>query len=282
MQYTEHYRFPKPGTGDLYDIEDYNAMADGLDAAMHTAAENAEVAASTDFRVDSDGNIYLRNTRGERQLGNIKGPQGDRGQTGPQGPQGNTGPQGAAGQQGATGPAGPAGPQGEQGPAGPTGTQGPKGDTGDTGPQGPAGPQGETGPAGPQGEKGDKGDPGPALTILKYGISTWADFLAAYQSNSIVYCRAASGADPAAGSQTRMAFMAYINNETKPTTVEFQYYRSVRDKSDSQQGDQVFIYELTKTGGWSFSTRNTCTRINVGAGLKKTYNNGVLTIELDT
>ena len=48
------------------------------------------------------------------------------------------------------------------------------------------------------------------MTILSYGHSTWADFIAAYSTNTIVYCRASSNSNPASGSQTRMAFMAYV------------------------------------------------------------------------
>lgn len=122
----------------------------------------------------------------------------------------------------------------------------------------------------------------PTMSILKYGISTWSDFITAYTSNSIVYCRASSNSNPASGSQTRMAFMAYINNETNPTEVEFQYYRSVSSHSDSQQGDQVFVYKLNKTNGWSVITRNAFTKIVAGTGLKSSYSNGVLTISLDS
>ena len=75
------------------------------------------------------------------------------------------------------------------------------------------------------------------MVILSYGSSTWADFEAAYNNNVIVYCRASSNSNPATGSQTRMAFMAYINNATTPTNVEFQYYRSVNAHSATQMGD---------------------------------------------
>ena len=120
------------------------------------------------------------------------------------------------------------------------------------------------------------------MSILKYGISTWDDFINAYNENAIVYCRASSNSNPATGSQTRMSFMAYINNETSPTEVEFQYYRSVSTHSDTQQGDQVFVYKLNKTSGWSVLTRNAYTKINVGTGLKKVYSNGTLTVSLNT
>ena len=63
---------------------------------------------------------------------------------------------------------------------------------------------------------------GGGLTTLSYGNSTWNDFLTAYNAGKIVYCRASSNDNPSSGSQTRMAFMAYINNPTTPTEVEFQ------------------------------------------------------------
>lgn len=118
------------------------------------------------------------------------------------------------------------------------------------------------------------------MTILKYGISTWDDFITAYTAQKIVYCRVSSNSNPASGSQTRLAFMAYLNNETNPTNVEFQYYRSVNTHSDSQQGDQVYVYKLDKTAGWTVTVRNAFTKIDVGAGLTKSYQNGVLTISL--
>ena len=122
----------------------------------------------------------------------------------------------------------------------------------------------------------------PTMTILRYGISTWQDFINAYNSNTIVYCRASSNSNPAINSQTRLGFMAYVNNADNPTEVEFQYYRSVSSHSDSQQGDQVFVYKLNKTNGWSVTTRNAFTKIVAGTGLKSTYSNGVLTISLDS
>lgn len=115
------------------------------------------------------------------------------------------------------------------------------------------------------------------MVILSYGSSTWTDFINAYNSNAVVYCRASSNSNPASGAQTRMAFMAYVNSAT-PTNVEFQYYRSVSSHSDSQQGDQVFIYKLDKTAGWSVTTRNSFTKIVAGAGLSSSYSSQTLTI----
>lgn len=118
------------------------------------------------------------------------------------------------------------------------------------------------------------------MEILSYGSSTWADFIAAYNAKKVVYCRASSNSNPASGSQTRLAFMAYVSNAENPTNVEFQYYRSVSSHSASQQGDQVYVYKLDKTAGWTVTVRESYTKIVAGTGLTSTYSNGVLTIKL--
>ena len=120
----------------------------------------------------------------------------------------------------------------------------------------------------------------PTMSILAYGKSTWADFIAAYESNSVVYCRASSNSNPASGSQTRMAFMAYVNNADAPTEVEFQYYRSVSSHTATQQGDQVFVYKLNKTNGWSVITREAKIKIAAGNGLEQSFASNTLTIKL--
>ena len=115
------------------------------------------------------------------------------------------------------------------------------------------------------------------LVEMAYGESNaWAKFIAAYNAGSIVYCRASSNSNPASGSQTRKAFMAYVNNATSPTSVEFQYVRSVSSKTDSQQCDQVFVYTLTNASGgtWSVASRNMAAKINVDSTLTKTFTNG--------
>lgn len=119
------------------------------------------------------------------------------------------------------------------------------------------------------------------MTILSYGTSTWNDFITAYNANKVVYCRASSDSNPASGSQTRLAFMAYVNNASSPTEVEFQYYRSVSSHSDSQQGDQVFVYKITSAGTWSVTTRDAFTKIVAGGDLSSSYASGTLTISAD-
>lgn len=123
--------------------------------------------------------------------------------------------------------------------------------------------------------------PAPELVEMSYGESNaWAKFIAAYNAHCIVYCRASSNANPATGSQTRKAFMAYVNNETTPTQVEFQYYRSVSSHTDAQQGDQVFVYLLTNANGgtWSVTTRNAFTKIVAGTNMTSSYSSGTLTL----
>lgn len=112
------------------------------------------------------------------------------------------------------------------------------------------------------------------MTILSYGGSTWDDFITAYSAKKVVYCRASSNSNPATGSQTRMAFMAYVNNGDNPTNVEFQYYRSVSSHTDATQGDQVFIYKLDKSSGWSVTTRNAFTKVDTEKGLTDSYTAG--------
>ena len=121
------------------------------------------------------------------------------------------------------------------------------------------------------------------LVEMSYGESNaWAKFIAAYNAGSIVYCRASSNANPATGSQTRKAFMAYVNNATNPTSVEFQYVRSVSSKTEAQPVDQVFVYTLTNTNGgtWSVASRNMGPKIVAGAGINVSYSNGTYTISL--
>ena len=116
------------------------------------------------------------------------------------------------------------------------------------------------------------------MYIASYGSSTYAQVLAAYQANKVVYCRASSSNPPSSGSQNRMAFLAYVSDPTTPTEFEFQYYRSVATHSDSQQGDQVFVYKLNSSTGWSVTTREAYTKIATGTGLSKSYSNGTLTL----
>ena len=119
---------------------------------------------------------------------------------------------------------------------------------------------------------------GKPMVILSYGSSTWTDFINAYNSNVIVYCRASSNANPASGSQTRMAFMAYVDNASTPTNVEFQYYRSVSSHSETQQFDQVYVYKLTSRNVWSVTAREAGSKIVAGTNMTSSYSNGVLTL----
>ena len=119
------------------------------------------------------------------------------------------------------------------------------------------------------------------MTILSYGSSTWQDFLSAYNSNQVIYCRASSNSNPASGSQTRLAFMAYVSNATSPTNVEFQYYRSMSSHSATAQGDEVYVYKLTSAGTWTVTVRKASPNIVAGTGLSRSYSNDTVTLSLD-
>lgn len=92
-------------------------------------------------------NLYIWSETDDtwKDVGQIKGPQGERGIQGVQGIQGEIGPQGEKGEQGIPGPVGM---QGEVGPKGDPGERGEKGE------QGPPGPQGMQGEVGPKGDTG--------------------------------------------------------------------------------------------------------------------------------
>ena len=174
----------------------------------------------------------------------------------------------------AVGPVGPAGPAGDPGSDGTTfmpsvSSEGMLSWTNDGGKPNPD----------PVNIRGPKGEPGDAsLTILSYGNSTWADFIAAYNAKSIVYCRASiTAADPGAGAQVRMAVMAYVNHPIVPTSVDFVYYFPATH-SDSQQGDQLFVYTLSQTNGWSYVVKNTFSKIVAGENMSSSYANGTLTL----
>ena len=109
------------------------------------------------------------------------------------------------------------------------------------------------------------------MIILSYGHSTWTDFMSAYQNNQVIYCRASSNSNPATGSQTRLAFMAYVSNADTPTNVEFQYYRSMSKHTDAQQGDQVFVYKLTNANKWTVTTRNAFSKVIAGDNLTSSF-----------
>lgn len=112
------------------------------------------------------------------------------------------------------------------------------------------------------------------LEIMSYGHSTWDDWLEVYQKGLVVYCRASSQSNPATGSQTRLAFMAYVNDATNPTEVEFQYYRSMSQHSATNQGDEVYVYKLNKTTGWSVTKRNAFTRVITDSSLNAAWTSG--------
>lgn len=112
------------------------------------------------------------------------------------------------------------------------------------------------------------------MYIAAYGKSTYAEILAAYQANKVVYCRASSNSNPASGNQLRMAFLAYVNSETTPTEFEFQYYRSLNNHTYNDQCDQIYVYKMNKTNGWSVTIRQAVAKIIPSTGLDYTFVTG--------
>ena len=112
------------------------------------------------------------------------------------------------------------------------------------------------------------------MYIAAYGKSTYNEVLAAYQANKVVYCRASSNSNPTSGNQLRMAFLAYVNNEATPTEFEFQYYRSLNSHTYNDQCDQVYVYKLNKTSGWSVTIRQAVAKIIPSTGLAYTFATG--------
>lgn len=112
------------------------------------------------------------------------------------------------------------------------------------------------------------------MYIAAYGKSVFADILAAYQANKVVYCRASSSSNPASGNQLRMAFLAYVNNEASPTEFEFQYYRSLNNHTYNDQCDQVYVYKCNKSSGWSVTVRQAVAKIIPSTGLDYTFVTG--------
>lgn len=108
------------------------------------------------------------------------------------------------------------------------------------------------------------------LVMLTYDSSTWQDFIDAYNSNKIVYCKVGG----------RMAFLAYV----EASKVEFQYYRSLGSPSVSNQVDEVYVYALTSANKWTTTTRKASSTIAVGTGLSKSYtaNSRTMTLSVDT
>ena len=129
------------------------------------------------------------------------------------------------------------------------------------------------------------------MVILSYGHSTWSDFINAYKNNVIVYCRASSNANPATGVQGRLGFMAFVagNDPTNPTSVEFQYYRSMNpnNKTINQMSDQVYVYKLQSNNTWSVEVREASLKsvvFDASSGLTGTFDKttGTLTIAAAT
>lgn len=116
------------------------------------------------------------------------------------------------------------------------------------------------------------------MVVLEYWVSTWQDFLDAYNKNALVYCKVSSWS-----SGYRMAFMAYTAWTTTPTEVEFQYYRSRSSHSTAaNQLDEVYVYKLTNAWVWTTTQRDTAAKPLAWTWIWLTYNASGMTISADT
>ena len=116
------------------------------------------------------------------------------------------------------------------------------------------------------------------MVVLEYWVSTWQDFLDAYNKNALVYCKVSSWS-----SGYRMAFMAYTAWSSTPTEVEFQYYRSRSSHSTAaNQLDEVYVYKLTNAWVWTTTQRDTAAKAIAWTWIGLSFNSSGMTISADT
>ena len=116
------------------------------------------------------------------------------------------------------------------------------------------------------------------MVVLQYWVSTWQDFLDAYNKNALVYCKVSSWS-----SGYRMAFMAYTAWQWTPTEVEFQYYRSRSSHSTAaNQLDEVYVYKLTNAWVWTTTQRDTAAKAIAWTWIGLSFNSSGMTISADT
>ena len=112
------------------------------------------------------------------------------------------------------------------------------------------------------------------MVVLEYWVSTWQDFLNAYNKNALVYCKVSSWS-----SWYRMAFMAYTAWSSTPTEVEFQYYRSRSSHSTAaNQLDEVYVYKLTSAWVWTTTQRDAAAKAISWTWIWLSFNSSGMTI----
>ena len=121
--------------------------------------------------------------------------------------------------------------------------------------------------------QGDAAWSAPAgLFEATYGTTTFVDIVSAINANKIVYCKI-----PAPGATARMAFLAYVGS----TNIEFQYYRSLSSHTAANQVDEVYVYTISSTTGWSTTTRKAGSVVTAGTHMSQSYNSSTSTLTLD-
>jgi hypothetical protein len=106
-----------------------------------------------------------------------------------------------------------------------------------------------------------------SCVVLSYGTSTWNDFLAAYQKNSVVFCSVVPY-----NQAYRYAHLAFISmsSSTSNRYAEFWFVRSIGTHDATNQGDQVFVYTLKYDNTWTTTTREMVLQAVAGNGITRT------------
>jgi len=106
------------------------------------------------------------------------------------------------------------------------------------------------------------------MVVLNYGVSTWNDFITAYNKNAVVYCRYEVNS-----TQFRLAHLAFVNDSSDVTkkNAEFWFSRSIGTHTAAQQGDQIIVYKLQANGNvWTTATREIVLSAQAGDGITRT------------
>ena len=98
------------------------------------------------------------------------------------------------------------------------------------------------------------------MFIAVYGNSTWAQVDAAFQAGKLLYCQYGSSGPIAQltyATSTQYIFMYYVNHSVHGGTYQ----------------DEVYLYTLDSSTGWSYAHNSTGSQLVAGDGIRLTFNN---------
>ena len=98
------------------------------------------------------------------------------------------------------------------------------------------------------------------MFIAVYGNSTWAQVDAAFQAGKLLYCKYGSSGPIAQltyATSTQYIFMYYVNHSVHGGTYQ----------------DEVYLYTLDSSTGWSYAHNSTGSQLVAGDGIRLTFNN---------